>query len=308
MARSRTDRPTERKPQESPSPAGADAPSSHPVRRLLRVTRYDRVAALLVALLIILGVMVSMMFVVWASGKVWVKPATIAAQLIEPLRGGGMAQGSARELVEPGEEEVEELLEPQLEETLDAVTDLVSDQRATLDALGGDTAVTSAGGGAGDNRLPGEGGDADVVPRWQRWQIIFAAGNLKTYSQQLDYFGIELGAVGGSDEIDYAFNFRQPTPGHRSGQPKDEGRMYMTWRYGPLRSADLELLRRAGVPTDGRVIMQFVPPKIESSLAAIEQAFMERNQRTTQDVTRTVFEVIGRRGGYEFEVKSQETR
>lgn len=215
--------------------------------------------------------------------------------------------GTARDLVEPGEEDIDELLEPQLEETLDAVTDLVSDQLATLDALGGDASLTSAGGGAGDGRLPGEGGDSEVLPRWQRWQIMFAVGNQEAYAKQLDHFGIELGVVGGSDQIDYAFNFTKQPPSRRAGRPNADRRLYMTWRYGRLKMADEELLQAAGIRTDKRIIMQFLPSAIEAKLATIELAYTESQNRTIKDVSKTVFEVVRRGGEYDFEVKSQET-
>ena len=172
----------------TPTPSGS---------RRMAVSAYDRSSATLMSLLIIVGVAVLMLFIVWVTGRVFIKQKAVAPQLVEPPQGGN-AMGSSRELEQPGELELEDLAEPQLEETLDALTDVVSNQLATLDTLGGDAAASTEGGGAGDSRLPGPGtGDSDAIPRWQRWEILFAASNLDVYARQLDFFRIELAAVGG---------------------------------------------------------------------------------------------------------------
>ena len=85
-------------------------------------------------------------------------------------------------------------------------------------------------------------------------------------------------------------------------------RQYLTWRYGPLRRADMELLKRAGIPTDGRVVMQFLPPEVENRLANLEQQYCDAQGRTLKQVRTTVFGVRGTGGQYEFFEKSQETR
>ncbi len=269
----------------------------------LRVSRYDRVAALLVALLIIVGASVAMLFTVWLTGRVFVGQAPVTPRLVEMPGDGGMALGAADDFAELGEAEIEELLEPQLSATVDSVTDALSSQLATLESLGAESTASSRGGAAGDSRSPGAGGDGAHVPRWQRWQIMFSANNLDTYARQLDFFGIELGVVGGSDQVDYAAQLSRNPPQSHSGAPREERRMYMTWRFGPLREADLALLKRAGIKTDRRIIMQFIPPEVEDQLANIEMEFLRKNGQSLDEIEKTVFRVVGARGQYQFEVK-----
>jgi hypothetical protein len=233
------------------------------------VSAYDRAASLLVALLVMVGVCVLMLFIMWLTNRVWVSQEDVPVEFIEPLPAGG-TMGEGRDLEEPGEEEIEELLEPQLEETLDAVTDAISTQRATLEALEGEARSSTRGSGGGGS--PGSGGGtADIVPRWDRWDILFSTTTLAAYAQQLDFFGIELAAVGGgSPNIEYAYNFSKRRPDRRTGKAADEDRIYMTWRRGPLKAADRTLLQRAGIDTSGKIMVQFYPPQTENLLAKVE--------------------------------------
>ena len=280
-----------------------------PGSRRMKVSAYDRTSALLVSLLILVGAAVLMLFIVWVTGRVFIKPKAVAPQLVEPPQGGN-AMGSSRDLAEPGDVELEDLAEPELEATLDALTDVISTELATLDALGGDAAASTEGGGAGDSRLPGPGTvDNDTIPRWERWEILFSASNLNVYARQLDFFGIELAAVGGGRAtIDYAAGFSGQRARTRVGQGQDENRMYMTWRYGPLRQADYTLLKRAGIDPDGRVVMQFFPPEVESRLTQLEADYAASKQRGLSDIQTTIFAVVGTTDGYKFEIKEQTLR
>lgn len=274
----------------------------------LRVSRYDQVAALLVALLIIVGALVAMMYIVWLTGRVFVAQAPVTPRLVELAGDGGRALGDSTEMAEMGAEEIDELLEPQLTETVNAVTDLVTDQWATEESLGDESAATSRGGEGGTSRNSGTGGDTTVVPRWERWQIMFSANNLVTYARQLDYFGIELAAVGGSAQVDYAFRLTGNPPQRRSGSPRDERRMYMTWRYGSLREADLAILKRAGIDTENRIIMQFIPRRVEDQLAQIEQRYLQQHGRSLAEIEKTIFRVVGAHEKYQFEVQEVRAR
>lgn len=292
-----------------PIGAAGDAQLGSTMPKRLEVSRYDRASAGLITALILTSTAVLMLFIIWASTRVWTRPLAVEPVLVEPPSGGGNAMGMARELVEPGEEEIEDLSEPQLEQTIDAVTDTLSAQLATLDALGGSAPASTQGGGAGDRREPGPGGpESNILPRAQRWEILFAARNLDSYAKQLDFFNIELAAVGsGSGVIDYASNFSGQLQ-RRQGEPENERRMYLTWRYGPLRQADIALLKRAKISTQDRILMQFLPQDVENRLANVEKRYCENERRTLEQVRKTIFEVKGTGGGYKFEVKEQKTR
>ena len=134
--------------------------------------------------------------------------------------------------------------------------------------------------------------------------IKYTSESTEAYARQLDAFGIELGAVGGGGQsVDYAASFSAGGPKRRSGPATDEKRLYMTWRNGALQEADLELLGRAGVPTQGRIIMQFYPKEIEDQLALLERD--RSGGRDVKEILKTVFTVRPKGGKYAFEVTDQ---
>ena len=85
----------------SPRPPGNDRngavlrvkPSTKPdsPRVPLAVTRYEQTAARLITALILVGAAVLLLFLMWLTTRVWVRPTAIEPQLIEPLAGGGNA-------------------------------------------------------------------------------------------------------------------------------------------------------------------------------------------------------------------------
>ena len=271
----------------------------------LTVAAYDRVAAMLVALLIVVGFLVLIMFLIWLTNRVFAKQIAVPVEFLEELSGrGDHALGSARDLEEPGVEELEEDLEPQLENTLLAIMEVVSTQQAKLDEFEADSPIVGKGWGEGDSRPPGLEGDGNVIPRWQRWEIHFATTSLLNYKKQLDYFGVELSAVGGEQsKVDYLSKLSLSRPIRRSGSSDAENRLYMTWRSGGLQQVDREILNGAGISTAGRIILQFYSAKIEQDLARLEKQYM--GNRDLRTIRKTFFGVktVGR--GYEFYVIDQ---
>jgi hypothetical protein len=254
----------------------------------------------LVALLFMVGVSVAMLVVIWITSRVFTSQKAVPVEFIEELSGGDAALGSARDLEEPGLEEVEDLNEPQLEQTLDALTAIISSQQATLDTLEGEARTSSKGRGLGDSRVAGPGGNSNTVPRWERWQIEYNATTLGEYADKLDFFGVELAAIGGGKkQIDYAFNLSKTKPDTRSSS-EDDNRIYFTWSHGSLRAGDRDLLARAGITTRGRLLVQFYPPEVENTLALLENK--ELSGRPLDGVKKTVFGILGSSGKYEFVV------
>jgi hypothetical protein len=84
---------------------------------------------------------------------------------------------------------------------------------------------------------------------------------------------------------------------------RDDSRIFFRWtRESATKLADLELLKKAGIPTQGREILKFIPPEVENQCAQLEnQALRERNLSLRQ-VRKTVFMIVPRGAGYVFEV------
>ncbi len=167
-------------------------------REKLRISRFDIVTSFFMALILFIGTFVLMLFIIWLTSRWSFPPRPIEPIIENPAGRGENPEGFERDFEPPGAEEVEELMEPTLQDTIEAVTDAVSTVAASLVTTDTAATATTAGTGAGDSRPPGPPGEGDdIIPRFERWQLNFTARDLRTYATQLDYYKIELGAIGG---------------------------------------------------------------------------------------------------------------
>ena len=172
------------------SPTPSDSPELDPAdelkdarafeREKLRISKFDIVTSLFMALILFLGAFVLMLFIVWLlSGKP--RPLPIAPLIENPAGRADNAEGFERDFEPPGAEEVEELQEPTLADTIEAVTDAVSTVAASLTTADTAAVASTSGTGKGDSRPPGpEGEGEDIIPRFERWQLNFQANNLRS--------------------------------------------------------------------------------------------------------------------------------
>lgn len=276
----------------------------------LQAEKVDYVASLLMSFLIIVGGIVLLLFMYWLtqtfswqSGGIILEEERIAGR-------GDNAAGFERDIEPPGAEEVEELSEPTLENTLEVVTDAASTVAASIESVNSNSEATVQGSGKGDSRPPGPLGEGDdIVPRYERWELKFQAKGLKPYAEQLDFYKIELACIGGSPSVDYASNL-STSPAKRSGSPQDENknqRLYFMWRTeGPLKQFDSQLLSQAGVRTQGRLMMRFIPKELENQLAQAEMVYANsKGHKSVKEIAKTIFESRQASRGYEFVVLEQ---
>jgi len=260
------------------------ASQSHSHRYRLKVSHYDRVSSMLLALVVLLGVVVFVLLVIWLTNRIFLRQAAVAVELLE-LGSGEGPLGGGRELAEPIDEEIE-AEEPAVQQTLAAIADAVALKSVQLDdpAWGGRAGPGEGGGPGGRGGGTGSGSGAT-----RHWEVRFIKGNtLESYARQLDFFGIELGVLMPGNKVVYAFNLAKRKPDTRTAAADQEKRYYLTWRSGGLQEADRELLTRAGISSTGRIILKFLPRKLEIHLAGMEKAHAGRH---AENVRKTRFEV-----------------
>ncbi len=277
----------------------------------LRTQKVDVVASLLMSLLMIIGSLAIILFVIWftttftwETGGIVVEPEPTAAGR------GDHAEGFARDIEPPGAEEADFLNEPSLAESLEAVTDAVTSVAATIDNVDTNTTASAVGSGRGDSRPPGPLGEGeDIVSRFERWELKFLAKDVKSYAAQLDHYKIELGCIGKSKLVDYAFGF-SGTPQKRAGKGSDEKRLYFMWRQdGPLVGFDRQLLGQAGVQTQGRQMLKFIPKELEDRLYQTEMKYaISKGHGKVREIAKTVFESQPASSGFDFVVIEQRYR
>ena len=297
------------------------------------VTRYERITSFLMSIIITLGLVTVALGAIWAANRTWIvrtAPARIAevVGIIEDVEGGGDEYGVLDESLEkPGATsrifeasdayEPDEIVAdfPELERTMSAILTAVSSAMAASDQLlleddSGTSLLPIGSAGKGPERNLGKGpGDGGGVKRQERWEIRFPSGQtVQEYAEQLDYFGVELGAITGSRLYTVShLAARRPQVRQSSGGP-GERRLYFSWRSGYRKQVDLSLLRKAGVPlSDDVVVLQFYPFETERQLARLELDYArQRGVNDLRAIRKTRFEVLEEGGGYRFEISKQD--
>ncbi|OYP35992.1 hypothetical protein [Rhodopirellula sp. MGV] len=281
-------------------------------RAKLKVSRFDSVTSLFLALILFLGAFVLMMFIVWLlSGEPKVK--AIEPIIENPPGRGENPEGFERDFEPPGAEEVEDLMEPTLADTIEAVTDAVSSVAASLTTSNTNATASTQGTGKGDSRPPGpEGEGDDIIGRWERWELTFNAKGKKDYARQLDFYNIQLAAFGGGgpNVIDMASNLSSSPKKSVNQDPKSEERLYFSWKLSnPLMQFDRQLLGEAGIAYSGRNVIRFIPSELENGLAQMEKEYCERKgKKFPHDIAKTVFESSAEGNGFAFSIVSQRYR
>lgn len=278
--------------------------------RQLRTQKVDVVASLLMSTFLITGAFVLVLFVIWVTNTYKWETGGITVEAEQVAGRGDHAEGFARDIEPPGAEEADFLSEPTLAESLEAVTDAVTSVAATMDNVNTDDNASAVGSGRGDSRPPGPLGEGDDnVPRFERWELKFMAKDVKSYATQLDFYKIELGCIGKSKLVDYASGFAG-APQRRSGKGGEEKRLYFMWRQdGPLVAFDRQLLGQAGVQTQGRQMLKFIPKELEERIYQTEMKYaISKGHSKVREIAKTVFESQPASSGFEFVVIEQRYR
>jgi hypothetical protein len=295
------------------SPPSQSRRSKHPVP-VMRLTFYDRCSSFMMATVMALIVGVVLIIAYYLSVRKPTDTSLVPLEYIEDP--GGFDDGSPDETLNvespedpiPNASPVEEQMdEEMIEETLESVVELADratqqvQQVMATDALTGGTPGSAVGTGG---RPLGDGPGTGGLSREQRWFIRFAnEGSVDDYAKQLDFFGIELGALFvNRGELIYLSNLASATPSKRVVTTGGDQRLYMNWQGGTRREADAKLFERAGVDVTGGVVLHFYPKRTEELLARLEMAYANR---PVKEIRRTYFVVVPQGSGYTFAISQQ---
>jgi hypothetical protein len=269
----------------------------------LKPTLYERVLSLLLSLVIFGCVVVGFLGAIWLTNQVWGSPAPLVPTEILLEDPGGDLEGdpdTPEEAFTPTtiqewiETEVVEQVVENVTQVL-AQTPVLAEPEALVDPL-------AAYQGPVGRRPFGSGPGVRGLPRQERWIITYPPEqSLQEYAQLLDSFGIELGVFAGK-QFYIISRLSSPTPQAKQADPRQERRLYFTWRTGERQKADYQLAQKAGLQEIVAVV-QLIPPELEKQLAELERKY--KGKRPDQ-ILSTRFRV--RRAGpgkWEFYVASQ---
>jgi hypothetical protein len=197
--------------------------------------------------------------------------------------------------------------EHEVQESLDEVValadDAVVETQRPFDLGVRNAAKPGSAQGTGRRALGSGPGSGGGFSREQRWLVRFAdQSNLAEYARQLDFFGIEFGAIVDGRMV-YLSKLSSPRPTVRTAAGgANEKRLYMTWQGGARKQADLQIFRKAGIDVGNGLTFHFYPKQTEDKLARLELDFRKRAAR---EIRRTYFSVNRADDGYEFKVDHQ---
>ncbi len=295
-------------------PPAASSTEHAPQMPVMKVTRYDRASAFMLAVVGALFVGVLAVLSVWYARRVPPPSELVPLEMLEVS--GGYEDGNPEDtwnLESPEPEDPSASLVEQeteqvaVQDVLENVVELSDQATEHLEQVIADSTANSGkrGSATGTGGRPlGMGPGMGGMPREQRWYIRFADDySLDAYAKQLDFFGIELGVLEPEGRLVYVSDLSGKPKKRTADSGKNEKRLYMTWQSGERRAADIKLLKRAGVPANRQsLIFHFYPKKTEQMLATLEFNYQKK---APQEIRRTYFLAKKQGNGYAFEVTRQ---
>ena len=281
---------------------------------VIRVTRYEEVSSFLFAVIGGLVFAVILLACLWYSTRVSKPREPVAVELFEDS--GGVEDGSPDESLrvdspEPPNPDAasgnvasdERDLQESLDQVVALADDAVVETQRPFDLGVRNAAKPGSAQGTGRRALGSGSGSGGGFSREQRWLVRFAdQSNLDEYARQLDFFGIEFGAVV-DGRMAYLSKLASARPTVRtSASGANEKRLYMTWQAGGRKQADLQIFRKAGIDVGAGVMFHFYPKETEDKLARLELAYRKRAAR---EIRRTYFAVKRVDNAYDFAVVHQ---
>jgi len=309
------------------STAATGSPAQPQSGRILRgETPYDRTVSGLVASILGAASVVAWLGVQFMTMHAFNLPTSAPLEIIEVSGGGGGSldgtPGESETIEVPGaaygpaasnsESNAAEFEEPSVAMTPDQVFDGLAGEGDAVLTMDLGPAVSSGGAVATGRRAsqkgtgrpgygfgPGTGG----VPREQRWNIVYDAGQtVEDYARALDAMGVEV-AVARGTELTYARSLSAGRPVIRNGMPETEKRLYFVWIGSGRKGIDQQLFRNAGIDPGQGAIFHFYPKEVADRLAQLEVAYARRQPG---QIKRTRFRVARNGDRFDLSVASQE--
>ena len=281
----------------------SDASKFSYVKSDTTVSSYDKLSAILIAAITIIGFMTTILFLIWLTTDVDYTAPTQGVEITDiGDPGDEKPEGFEDDAFEPGVEEFPEIDVPQLAQSIEAVTDAVSSVRANSEKVSGDAAQMGKGKGFGA-REGGPGGGGDGIPEFKRWKINYEASDIDTYKKQLSFFDIDIGVIRrDSDDV-----YRIKDPGAKmevvKSSREQEKSLYFAHIQRRMMRWDEAIASTAGVNTVGANLIQFYPEKARSRIRAQEAQFLAKDGRKLPDIRQTIVKLATLNDGFDFVVE-----
>lgn len=273
------------------------------VKAETKVSRYDLVSAMLVALLIIVGFLATILGLIWITSTFNYDAQTgfVPVENVG-LDGDEKPEGFEDDAFDPGVEEFPEVETPQLAQALEAVSDAVSTVKANLADRSGNAAVSGAGAGYG-SREGGPGGGGEGVPEYKRWKITYKAEDIDTYKRQLSFWKIDIGVLKrNSDEVYRVNDPAGPANVIPTNRTNEGTSLYFAHTKQRMMRWDEAIAVAAGVNTEQSNLIQFYSNEARARIREQEAKFLATDGRPIKDVRSTILRLVATENGFDFVV------
>ena len=267
------------------------------------VSSFDVVNAFLISSIVIVGTVVSILFMIWLT-MLMSDRVKVSEFVPDTSFGNEKPEGFADDVHEPGVEEFPEVDVPQLADALEATSEAVSTVRASLEARDGDAQEMGKGSGFG-SRQGGPGtGNSNTVPEHNRWKIEYDTPDINKYASQLSFFGIDVGVV--SNTSNDVIRLKRPGDGAsvvQTSRSAEKKTLFFVHEKVQLRRWDEALVKRKqSVDMTEKFTVQFYPDSLRQNLRNVEGRYLQNAGRDLMDVRRTRFKVVENGDGFAFQV------
>lgn len=268
------------------------------------VSGYDRLSAILVASISIIGFMTTILFLIWLTTDVDYSGKTQLAEITEiGDTGDEKPEGFEDDAFEPGVEEFPEVETPQLAQSIEAVTDAVSSVRANSEKVSGDAAKMGKGKGFGAREGGPGGGGGKGLPEFKRWKINYEAADIDTYKKQLSFFGIDIGVVRRDNDDVYRISDPAGKAEVIKSSRANEKSLYFAHIKKRMMRWDEAIAAAAGVDSKDANLIQFYPDKARQRIRAQEAQFLTKDQKVLADIRQTIIKLATLDDGFDFVVE-----
>jgi hypothetical protein len=261
----------------------------------LNVTLYDRMSSLLVALLIILGTMVTIMAIIYLTSQIFVseKQSEFVFEQEGDQEEDPIGPGNDIEPPPPSETDIEE---EQLDEMIEAVADMNAVKKGLLHRAVSGEGTGEGGGGTGRGR---KGVRRNRV-------LVFPEGETReSYAQKLDALGIELAVLRPNNKALLISNVSQPSPKTRLvDRSAVKNRLRFTWTASNsgLAAVDRSILRQFGIDPGRHGIHKIVTVEDTIKLLKMEK---EKAESVGRKPSKTIFGILPDGSGFKFYIVKQ---
>ena len=271
------------------------------------VSIYDVVNAFLIASIVVVGTLVTILFLIWLTMLMSNRQAPTPQVLIETSFGDEKPEGFEDDIYEPGVEEFPEVDVPQLADAIEALTDAVSSVEAAIEARDGDAVEMGKGKGFGSREGGPGSGNFRGVPEHKRWKIEYDTPDQQTYANQLSFFKIDIGVI--SKTTNDIVRLTDPGQAPRAIQTErsaESKSLYFVHEKLQLRRWDEFLAKKNGVPFNktNQFTVQFYPEQTRGLLRQIEAQHLAEKGIQLANVLKTRFKVVPEGAGYTFRIVS----